>query len=109
MYAFIINGCLWHLEYVLPDNPILIRPDGVMALGVTDRQVKTVFISSALYGQLLDRVICHELVHCYVYSYGIDLSIEEEERMAEFIAIYGANIISLTKEMRTTVSHPVIL
>lgn len=101
--TFIVNNILWHLEYVDKADGVLIRSDGVYTFGVTDRNSHTIYISNAIYGGLLDKVICHELVHCFMFSYGIEMSIEQEEFMADFIATYGFEIIALTNELRTSV------
>jgi len=37
----------------------------------------------------MKKVLCHELTHAAMFSYGIELSIEQEELLADLIATYG--------------------
>ena len=41
-------------------------------------------------------VICHEIVHAFMYSYDIDLPNDIEEIAAEFFGIYGEDIMNST-------------
>lgn len=66
---------------------------------MTDNKQKTIFLYENLDGSLLYKVLCHELVHAFCFSYGIRFSIEEEERMADFIATYGKEIFDMTDEI----------
>lgn len=38
-------------------------------------------------------ILCHELVHVYSFSYGCDIDIETEEIIADFMSLYGRNIV----------------
>ena len=58
-----------------------------------------VYIDNDINGFLLKRVICHELTHAAMFSYGIDLSIEQEELFADLIATYGEEIIDITNAL----------
>lgn len=89
----IVNSIVWNILFVPSNSNNLLRSDGTITLGVTDRNVNCVFLSNALKGELLYKVLCHELCHVYVFSYGIYISIEEEERLAEFISSFGKSII----------------
>lgn len=42
---------------------------------------------------MADRILCHELVHVYSFSYGCDIDIETEEIIADFMSLYGRNIV----------------
>ena len=92
----IVNDIPWNILFVKSNSPSLLRSDGSITLGVTDRNVNCVFISESLRGNLLYKVLCHELCHVYVFSYGIYISLEEEERMADFISSFGKSIITDT-------------
>lgn len=59
----------------------------------------TIYIDNDINGFLLKRVICHELTHAAMFSYGIDLSIEQEELFADLIATYGEEIIDITNAL----------
>ena len=42
---------------------------------------------------MADKILCHELVHVYLFSYGCDIDIETEEIIADFMSLYGRNIV----------------
>lgn len=68
-----INGEIWGLAFVSPFDSILQRLDGTYTIGVCDNDTKTIYISNVLEGQLLKKVLCHELTHCAMFSYHIYL------------------------------------
>ena len=82
-----INGIYWYLKFVNPN------------LGVCDNTTKTIYLASNLKGAMLKRVLCHELVHAAMFSYGILLDYEQEELIANLIATYGEEIIIKTNEI----------
>ena len=92
----IVNSIIWSIIFVPSNSKELLRSDGILTLGVTDRNVNCVFLSNQLHGELLYKVLCHELCHVYIFSYGIYFLMEEEERLAEFISMFGKNIINDT-------------
>jgi hypothetical protein len=44
----------------------------------------------------MKKVLCHEITHAAMFSYNIDLSIEQEELVADLMATFGQEIISQT-------------
>lgn len=98
---FFINGITWNLEFVAPSSNELLRSDGSRTVGVSDWNRKTVYLSRALFGPFLKKVVGHELVHCFMFSYDIRIPIEEEEFIADWVATYGAELISLLDELMT--------
>ena len=52
-------------------------------------------------GNFLKKVLCRELTHAAIFSYGINLSIEQEEVIADLIATYGEEIITITNKIFT--------
>ena len=46
----------------------------------------------------LKKVLCHEIVHAAMFSYNIDLSLEQEELVADLIATYGEEINEITNQ-----------
>ena len=100
---FEINGILWEIVWVSPRNSELRRSDGSLTVGMTDNNKKCVFLSSALTGAFLRRVLAHELCHCFCFSYDIYMPIEEEERLADWISLYGTDLIYLLDDLMNTV------
>ena len=92
---FVINGIGWQIKYVPKGSRFLLRSDGSSTLGVTDWNVKTVYLLDTLKGELLEHVLCHELCHCICFSHGIYLDIETEEWLCNFMADYGKETIYL--------------
>jgi uncharacterized protein YjaZ len=93
---FSINNENWSILLVSPNHPRLIRSDGTYAIGVCDNNFKTIYINDTLNHQYLKKVLCHELTHAAMFSYNIELNIEQEELLADLIATYGQEIIHIT-------------
>lgn len=93
--TFTANDTIWFLQFVSPNNRNLQRSDGSYTLGVTDDNVKTVFIADNLSDYMTDKVLCHELCHVYSFSNNLDIPIEAEEMIADFMSRYGREIIYL--------------
>ena len=64
-----------------------------VSLGVTDNTTKTITIADNVSDYMADKILCHELVHVYSFSYGCDIDIETEEIIADFMSLYGRNIV----------------
>jgi hypothetical protein len=64
---------------------------------------KTIYISSAIEDDdyLFQKVLCHEVVHAAMFSYGIYLPYDQEELMADIIATYGEEIIDIANNLFT--------
>ena len=92
----IINGVRWWVRLVSPAHPMLLTPWKTHALGVCDKITQTICVDKTLSPHLLKEVLCHELVHAFMFSYAIDLSYNEEEMVAELMAEYGEDIIKKT-------------
>ena len=93
---FKINGEIWRVKIVSPFHPYLTRSDGSYTIGVCDDTMKTIYISEGLDSQLFKKVLCHEITHAAMFSYNIELSIEQEEILADLFATYGQEIIDIT-------------
>ena len=96
---FTINGVVWLLKFVPETDNMLMRRDGSFALGMCDGNLKTIFIEEKLHGRQLKKVLCHELTHAAMFSYGVDLTFEQEEIVADLIATYGEEIIQMTNQL----------
>lgn len=95
----IINNVPWRIAFVPSFDEMLMRPNGEYSLGVCDGYLQTIFINEHLSGDLLKDVLCHELVHAAIFSYGVSLSTEQEELLAGLIATYGEEIIQITDKI----------
>ena len=100
---FVCNGKTWNLAFVEPHSPMLMRSDGSKTVGVTDNNTKTVYLSNLLCGKFLDKVLCHELVHVASFSYNCEIDIETEEIIADFMSLYGREIIYLADDLMKSI------
>ena len=91
-----INGVRWRVRLVSPAHPLLLTPWKTHALGVCDKVTQTICVDETLSPQLLKEVLCHEIVHAFMFSYMIDLSYSEEELVAELMSQYGEEILETT-------------
>lgn len=91
-----INGEEWRIILVSPFDPVLQRSDLGYTLGVCDDVLKTIFINNELSQKYIWKVLCHELTHAAMFSYNINLTLEQEEVLADLIATYGQEIVYIT-------------
>lgn len=101
--TFTVNNTVWLLKFERPSSKNLTRSDGSYTLGVTDNDLKTVFINNRLSDEMFDRVLCHELVHVYSFENNLNIDIRTEEIIADFMSLYGRNIIHLADNLLSSV------
>ena len=94
-----INGEEWKVLAVSPNDQHLRRTDGGYTIGVCDDNLKCIFVTTGLSMVLLKKVLCHEIVHAAMFSYNVDLTLEQEELVADLVATYGEEIIEVTNKM----------
>ena len=96
---FYINRVPWRIVFVNNNSHYLMRSDGSITVGVTDWNDKAVYLSNSLRGAFLRRVMAHELCHCFCFSYGVEMPIDEEERLADWVSLYGAELIYILDDI----------
>lgn len=96
---FIINNIYWKIAFVDPMFPLLQRANGEFTIGACDNLTRTIYISNTLQGGLLQKVLCHQITHAAMFSYNVDLTIEQEELVADLISTYGDQIIYITNKI----------
>lgn len=99
MNTFVINGIMWKIKYVPYGSEYLTRSDGSYTVGMTNWNDTTIYLANGLQGGFLERVLCHELCHCFCFSYDIHINLNQEEFLADWIAVYGRNVIDLLDEL----------
>lgn len=99
MNQFIVNGIVWNVRFVHPYDFALYRSDGSRTVGMTNWITKTIYLANNLQGAFLERVLCHELCHVFCFSYGIIMSIQQEEFLANWISFYGRDVIELLDKL----------
>lgn len=96
---FIVNNHIWQLVFVNPSNINLMRSDNTYTLGMTDNNIKTVFINNRLNDYMTDKVLCHELTHVFAFEFDYYMDIDTEEIVADFMSLYGRNVINLLDDL----------
>ena len=81
---------------VSPSYPVLVHKSGPPAIGCCDDPTKTIYISNTLSSSMIRKVLIHEIVHATLFSYNVRMSDDIEEIVADTVATYGDEIISLT-------------
>lgn len=82
-------------------HPKLIRSNGTLAIGSCDDESKTIYINENLSPKRMKRVLCHEITHAAMFSYNVELNVQQEELLADLIATYGQEIIDITNKIFT--------
>ena len=72
---FLINNVYWKLAFVEPNYPLLMKNDGKYSIGACDNLTRTIYINNTLMGNILKKVLCHEITHAAMFSYNVILSL----------------------------------
>lgn len=96
---FNINGEEWYIKFVPRNHSMLYRSDGSSTVGTCDDVSKTIYLDNTLNGRFLKKVLCHEITHSAMFSYDVDLTLEQEELLADLIATYGEEIITIANKV----------
>lgn len=97
---FNINGITWNVRLVNAYSSMLLDQNyNLFTLGACDVKTKTIYIADDLDDYMTWKVLCHEIVHAIIFSYGIQLESLEEEIVADIIATHGEEIIELTNKI----------
>lgn len=96
---FGINGIKWQVLFIKPNDIRLKRGNGTYTLGVTNGATNTVYINNRLNEYMTIKVLTHEIVHCFCFSYGIILDENTEEILADFLATYGREAIEVADDL----------
>lgn len=99
---FVINGIEWKLCFVPASSDKLRRSDGSITHAVTDWNDRCVYVSTAPSGAFLRKIICHELCHCFCFSFDIHMPLAQEEYLADWISRYGEDLIYLLDDLMRT-------
>lgn len=94
-----INGEDWKIFMVSSFHPALYRSDGTLSVGACDDEQKAIYINENLFPEKMKKVLCHELTHAAMFSYNVELNIDQEELLADLIATYGQEIICTTNKI----------
>lgn len=96
---FEINNIVWNIIFVNSNDKKLYRSDGSKTVGVTDLNDKCIYLSNLISGTFLRRVLAHELCHAFCMSYDVSMNIDQEEFLANWISLYGAELVYLLDDL----------
>ena len=97
--TFTVNDTVWQLRFVNPRDKNLRRRSGSFTIGMTDNNQKTVFIADNLSDYMTDKCLAHELTHVYAFTMNYLMSEETEEIVADFISLFGRDVIYLLDDL----------
>lgn len=93
-----INGFPWTIIYTY-DRRFLVNNSGIVTFGVTDTEMRVVYVYAGLKGQMLRKVLMHELAHAFIRSYGLTFPPQYEEAFCGFFDSHAEAIIGITDEL----------
>ena len=96
---FLINEYIWTLKIVPPTFPMLLTSSGNFTLGCCDNNTKIIYIADVLSDFKFRKVLCHELTHAAMFSYQVNLTLDQEELLANIISTYGHEIVYITNKV----------
>ena len=68
-------------------------------MAACDDNDKIIYVSNLLSGVFLKKVLCYEITHAAMFSYDVNLTVNQEELIADIIATYGDEIIYITNKV----------
>ena len=99
MFNCVINDVIWQVRIVPPTYSALLLSSGNFTLGCCDNNLFTIFIADGLNEVKFRKVLCHEIIHAAMYSYQINLTLDQEELLADIFSTYGNEIIAVTNKV----------
>lgn len=100
---FTVNNSIWRLEFVKPSSNHLLRSDFSRTIGVSDKNLRTVFIADNLSEQMTDKVLLHELSHVHAMEYNYSMPIEIEEIVCDFLSLYGRSVVYIADDIMSKI------
>lgn len=101
-----IGSSIWKILLVSPMNEQLVTSAGKRVLGVCDNNIKTIFIADNQSSVKTEHIICHEITHAMCFEQNIDIPYELEERLCNFMADYGREIINILDDFLQAIHKP---
>lgn len=97
--TFVINGIEWNVYKVPAYSYMLRRSDNSLTVGMCDFSKCSIFLCDKLKGPFLRKVFLHEVCHSAIFSYDIEMDIQQEEFLCDFISTYGDEIFRIVDDM----------
>lgn len=100
---FTVNNHTWRLQFCKPGNKNLRRSDGSYTFGVSDNNLKTVFIIDNMSEYMTDKILLHELSHVHAMEYDYSIPIEVEEIVCDFLSLYGRSVVYMADDIMSKI------
>lgn len=97
-----INKDKWNIMFVPFNHNILQRSNNTLSFATCDTSTKTIYINNDLRGKFLKKVLYHEITHAVIFSYNVELTVNQEELFANLFSIYGDEITYITNTIFNT-------
>ena len=93
-----INGLDWRIMLTSSNHPQLMRPNGSFTLGCCNNKNKTIYIVEGLNRTYFKKVLCHELVHAFLFESGLGgESWANNEELVDWIAFQFPKMLEAMK------------
>lgn len=102
---FLINNIAWKIAFVNSNYPLLRRKTGQYSVGACDNLTRTIYLNENLKGNFLKKVLCHQITHAAMFSYNVNLTLQQQELVADLISTYGDEIIYITNKIFTKLQN----
>lgn len=97
-----INGLQWKIE-IVPENDERMNADGTY-MGLCSFLEQTIFLRAGMSKKLTERTFIHELVHAFIFSYGLDSDMSEED-ICNFFASHYDEFQKIISEVKNGTLH----
>lgn len=86
---FMINGDKWHISETTTEHLLeLLDPEdkSTYVFGLTSRSQHQIYLNNMMCEDQKKKTLLHELMHCYLWEYGINAESFHEENVCDIFA-----------------------
>ena len=97
--TFFINQNIWQVIFTQPNDKNLRMSNGKQVLGLCDNNIKSIFIANNQSLYKTEHILCHEVTHAICMEYNINIPYDLEEKLCNFMADYGKEVIYIVEDL----------
>lgn len=95
---FKANNLTWNIDFVNEDTSLM-NSDNGMYFGLTEYQSQKISIRTGLSKEMTRETVIHELVHCFLFSFGVcGFTSLNEEQVCNFVGSHLDKIYEITEK-----------
>jgi|GEM_PF-118298 phage portal protein, SPP1 gp6-like len=95
---FKANNLTWNIDFVDEDKKLM-NSDNGMYFGLTEYQPQRISIRTGLSKEMTRETVIHELVHCFLFSFGVcGFTSLNEEQVCNFVGSHLDKIYEITEK-----------